>query len=287
MEWYRSEDDGITRYRQLVDFGDPSSVSLHEITVDAEDDDAVTDAVQYYLAEPEWPPLLTITQPVGDAPCVLVEQGNIHRAVWELRVQSLAELIDEVGGDAHDSTWRFWNLPGATEGALYPGLCDTAEISIDVNNRPILDWLDGDDVTCRVEGRPVEPQWRDGHLEVIHTLGQIADSLTAALAPAAANGLSGTASSTSTFTARGVSARITANQDAATTADRDGVVASFTVAGHPGVTVHAHSSTTVDGTVTVLVDAPEGTTIRFDVNDASIAETTIGDDTVRISLAGR
>jgi len=89
------------------------------------------------------------------------------------------------------------------------------------------------------------------------------------------------------LTSHGVTARIDANYDAATAADPDGAFASVTVAGHPGVTVHVHSSTTVDGAVTVLVDAPEGTTIRFDVNDASIAETTVGDDTVRISLAGR
>lgn len=89
------------------------------------------------------------------------------------------------------------------------------------------------------------------------------------------------------LTSHGVTARIDANYDAATAADPNGVVTSVSVAGHPDVTVHVHSSTTVDGAVTVLVDAPEGTTIRFDVNDASIAETTVGDDTVRISLAGR
>ena len=49
------------------------------------------------------------------------------------------------------------------------------------------------------------------------------------------------------------------------------------MAGHPDVTVHVHSSTTVDGAVTVLVDAPDGTTIRFDVNDASIAQTVVGE----------
>ena len=78
-----------------------------------------------------------------------------------------------------------------------------------------------------------------------------------------------------------VSTRVTANSESATAADPLGVVSSSTVAGHPGVTVHAHSSTTVDGAVTVLVDAPEGTIIRFDVNDASIVETTVGDDTLR------
>lgn len=78
-----------------------------------------------------------------------------------------------------------------------------------------------------------------------------------------------------------VSARITANIESATAADPIGVVTSVTVVGHPGVTVHAHSSTTVDGAVTVLVDAPEGTIIRCDVNDASVVETTVGDDTLR------
>ncbi|MEW1938742.1 UNVERIFIED_ORG: hypothetical protein EDC92_1206 [Dietzia maris] len=73
-----------------------------------------------------------------------------------------------------------------------------------------------------------------------------------------------------------VSTRVTADSEAATAADPLGVVSSSTVAGHPGVTVHAHSSTTVDGAVTVLVDAPEGTIIRFDVNDASLAETVVG-----------
>lgn len=73
-----------------------------------------------------------------------------------------------------------------------------------------------------------------------------------------------------------VSTRVTANSDAATAADPLGVVTSSTIPGHPGVTVHAHSSTTVDGAVTVLVDAPEGTIIRFDVNDASLAETVVG-----------
>lgn len=78
------------------------------------------------------------------------------------------------------------------------------------------------------------------------------------------------------LTSHGVTCRIDANYDAATAADPLGVVSSSTVAGHPGVTVHAHSSTTVDGAVTVLVDAPEGTIIRFDVNDASLAETVVG-----------
>ncbi|MFI8696028.1 hypothetical protein [Dietzia maris] len=76
----------------------------------------------------------------------------------------------------------------------------------------------------------------------------------------------------------GMTARIEANYDAATAADSLGAVASVTVAGHPDVTVHVHSSTTVDGAVTVLVDAPEGTIIRFDVNDASIDEITVGVD---------
>lgn len=78
-------------------------------------------------------------------------------------------------------------------------------------------------------------------------------------------------------TSHGVTARIDANPDGATAADPAGAVASVTVAGHPGVTVHVHSSTTVDGAVTVLVDAPDGTIIRFDVNDASIAESVVGD----------
>lgn len=82
----------------------------------------------------------------------------------------------------------------------------------------------------------------------------------------------------------GMTARIEANYDAATAADPLGAVASVTVAGHPDVTVHVHSSTTVDGAVTVLVDAPDGTIIRFDVNDASIAETVVGDDVLRVRL---
>ena len=290
MEWYRSEDDGVARYRQLVDCGDPGSVCLHEITVDAEDDDTVTDQVQDYLDTPEGPPLLTITRPAGTEPRVVVEQGNIHRAVWELRVQSLAELIDAVGGHARDSTWRSWNLPWAAPGSLYDGLCGTARISVVETNRPRLAWIDDTGATRMAQGQPIEPQWRDGHLDVIQTLEQIAASLTAALDPndtTTTTGRSSSAPSTSTFTARGVSARINAARGSATAADPEGVVSSFTVPGHPGVTVHAHSSTTVDGAVTVLVDAPEGMTIRFDVNDASIAETTVGDDTVRVSLTGR
>lgn len=40
----------------------------------------------------------------------------------------------------------------------------------------------------------------------------------------------------------------------------------------------AWSSTTVDGAVTIAVDAPEDTIIRFDVNDADVAETVAGAD---------
>lgn len=79
------------------------------------------------------------------------------------------------------------------------------------------------------------------------------------------------------LTSHGITARIDTNYDAATAADPLGAFASVTVAGHPDVTVHVHSSTTVDGAVTVLVDAPDGTIIRFDVNDASIAESVVGD----------
>ena len=79
------------------------------------------------------------------------------------------------------------------------------------------------------------------------------------------------------LTSHGITARIDANYDAATAADPLGAFASVTVAGHPDVAVHVHSSTTVDGAVTVLGDAPEGTTIRFDVNDASVAESVVGE----------
>ncbi|PZT99633.1 MAG: hypothetical protein DI630_16450 [Gordonia sp. (in: high G+C Gram-positive bacteria)] len=76
--------------------------------------------------------------------------------------------------------------------------------------------------------------------------------------------------------AHGVSCRINTNPDSATCHDPAGVVTTCEVAGHPGVTVHAWSSTTVDGAVTIAVDAPEGTIIRFDVNDADVAETVVG-----------
>lgn len=76
--------------------------------------------------------------------------------------------------------------------------------------------------------------------------------------------------------AHGVSCRIDANPDAATSDDPAGVVTTCEVAGHPDVTVHAWSSTTVDGAVTIAVDAPAGTVLRFDINDNDWAEVTVG-----------
>lgn len=286
MDWFHCEDDAMARYRQLVERGDPGSVALHEIEVDAADNDAVTDLIGDYLDEPEKPALLTSTWPVDNTPCVLVEQGNLYRAVWEYPAQSLAELIATLGGDAEDATWRSWNLPDATTGILYDALCDTAQISIDDANRPTLSWLDDKDVTHRVQGKAVEPQYRDGYLAVINNLELIAASLSEALvARAAPPKPAGPAPMGRPFSAPGVSFRVTADLEAATAADPDGVVTSCEVAGHPGVTVHSHSSTTVDGAVTVLVDAPEGTTIRFDVNDASLVATTVGDDTLHVPRA--
>lgn len=78
------------------------------------------------------------------------------------------------------------------------------------------------------------------------------------------------------YSAHGVTCRIAANPEEATTSDPYGVVTSCEVAGHPGVEVHAHSSTTVDGDVTVQVDAPEGVTIRVGINDATFV-TTVGE----------
>lgn len=96
---------------------------------------------------------------------------------------------------------------------------------------------------------------------------RIADRINAALADV---------TSAHTVTAHGVSCRIVADPNAATRCDPAGVVTSCEVAGHPDVVVHSHSSTTVDGAVTIAVDAPDGTIIRLDINDADITQATVG-----------
>ncbi|MFL0579650.1 hypothetical protein [Dietzia sp. 179-F 9C3 NHS] len=127
------------------------------------------------------------------------------------------------------------------------------------------------------------PRWKleeslaTGGLDALraHVWDAVVDTVMAELTAA-------TSTETATLTAHGLTCRISADPDAASPRDPAGTVTSCEVAGHPGVQVHTHASTSVPDAVTVLVDAPEGTTILLDVNDCRAARTLVGDNTVHV-----
>ncbi|MFL0579656.1 hypothetical protein [Dietzia sp. 179-F 9C3 NHS] len=186
FNWFPAarEDAAMDDYRRLVEYADPGTITLHLIDVpDTDDLTTINDAISAYLDEPTTYPILTLTRPAGTQPCVVVERGNL--TVEELtrgytNSAALVETLVETLGGAAVSTWRAWHLPD-TSCIVYDGVCDSAAVSIDSDQRPRLSWTDDAGHEHSITGEPVVLDPAEPQVAVVDVLDLIASRLTEAL----------------------------------------------------------------------------------------------------------